>query len=150
MSMSPRSSETRREVLLCRGAAIGLILLAAVLRFLYLALDCPLDLSPDEAHYWDWSRHLDWSYYSKGPLVAYLIRAGCWLAGSWAQNHYGSETLAVRLPAVASGLLLLVSLYILTLQVYRSDRLAFAVVACAMTIPVFALGASLMTIDAPY
>ncbi|MCX8026886.1 MAG: phosphatase PAP2 family protein [Thermodesulfovibrionales bacterium] len=32
-----------------------------------------LDLSPDEAHYWEWSRRLDISYYSKGPLIAYLI-----------------------------------------------------------------------------
>lgn len=31
------------------------------------------NLAPDEAHYWAWSRRLDWSYYSKGPMVAYLI-----------------------------------------------------------------------------
>src|SRR6266511_2408846 len=114
MSMSPRSSETRREVLLCRGAAIGLILLAAVLRFLYLALDCPLDLSPDEAHYWDWSRHLDWSYYSKGPLVAWLIRLSRELFGPWSVALTGGEMLAVRLPAVVCGGLLLASLYVLT------------------------------------
>ena len=33
----------------------------------YLTHDCPVDLSGDEAHYWDWSRQLDLSYYSKGP-----------------------------------------------------------------------------------
>jgi hypothetical protein len=41
---------------------------AATLAFVWIR--CPFDLAPDEAHYWDWSRHLDWSYYSKGPLVA--------------------------------------------------------------------------------
>ena len=51
----------------------------------------PLNLSPDEAHYWDWSRHLDWSYYSKGPLVAYLI------AGS--RLVFGDTEFGVRFPA---------------------------------------------------
>src|SRR4029434_6896258 len=47
----------------------------------YLINNCPLDLSGDEAHYWDWSRQLDLSYYSKGPLVAYIIRASCAVVG---------------------------------------------------------------------
>src|SRR5205809_665616 len=98
--MPYRRSDTAREVLLSRAAAVGLILLAAVLRFLYLALDCRLDLSPDEAHYWDWSRHLDWSYYSKGPLVAWLIWLSRELFGPTSVALTGSEMLAVRLPAV--------------------------------------------------
>src|SRR6516162_7336853 len=96
------------------GTAVGrwrllaalLILGAAALHVAYLAVDCPLDLAPDEAHYWDWSRHLDWSYYSKGPLVAYLIRAGCAVFGPWSQALTGSEMLAVRLPAIICGSLL--------------------------------------------
>src|SRR5437868_9315408 len=114
---------------LWRGAALALILLASVLHVYYLAHQCPLDLAPDEAHYWDWSRHLDWSYYSKGPLVAYLIRAGCALAGTWSRHLTATDMLAVRLPAVICGSLLLISLYVLTAQVYRREGLAFAVVA---------------------
>src|ERR1700686_5900534 len=82
-----------------RLLAAILILGTAGLRIAYLAHDCPLDLAPDEAHYWDWSRHLDWSYYSKGPLVALLIRASCEL--------FGATMFAVRLPAVVCGSLLL-------------------------------------------
>src|ERR1700741_1963750 len=74
-----------------RLVAAFLVLGAAALHLAYLAYDCPLDLSPDEAHYWDWSRHLDWSYYSKGPLVAYLIRAGCLLAGPASRWLIGNE-----------------------------------------------------------
>lgn len=33
----------------------------------------PLELYPDEAQYWVWSRTLDWGYYSKPPMVAWLI-----------------------------------------------------------------------------
>jgi 4-amino-4-deoxy-L-arabinose transferase-like glycosyltransferase len=127
-----------------------LILGAAALHVAYLGSDGALDLAPDEAHYWDWSRRPDWSYYSKGPLVAYLIRAGRALAGPWSQRLTGTDVLAVRLPAVVCGALLLASLYVLTAQVFRRERLACAVVAVALTLPVVAAGSSLMTIDAPY
>src|SRR4051794_16145721 len=135
---------------LCHALAALLILAAAAGHVAYLALACPLDLAPDEAHYWDWSRHLDWSYYSKGPLVAYLIRGGCELAGHWAQQHTGNLMLAIRLPAVLCGSLLLVSLYLLTVQVFGREPLALAVVASALTLPLVAVGSSIMTIDAPY
>jgi 4-amino-4-deoxy-L-arabinose transferase-like glycosyltransferase len=127
-----------------------LILGSAGLRVAYLAHDCPLDLAPDEAHYWDWSRHLDWSYYSKGPLVAYLIRVSVIAAGSWSEQLTGNCALAVRLPAVACGSLFLLGLYVLTRQVYGSARLAAEVVAVALTMPVVTAGSTLMTIDAPF
>jgi hypothetical protein len=129
----------------------GLLILAAAAGHLaYLGIDCQLDLAPDEAHYWDWSRHLDWSYYSKGPLVAWLIRGSCELLGTWAEKHTGSLMLAVRLPAVVCGSLLLASLYVLAVQVFNRPRLGLAVVVGALTFPVIAVGSSLMTIDAPY
>jgi hypothetical protein len=133
-----------------RLLAAILILGAAALHIVYLISECPLDLVPDEAHYWDWSRHLDWSYYSKGPLVAWLIRGSCELAGSWSEHLIGNQMLAVRLPAVLCGTLLLTSLYVLTVQVYRRESWAVAVVALALTLPLIAAGSSLMTIDAPY
>jgi len=38
----------------------------------------------------------------------------------------------------------------LTLHVYQNDKLAFAVTALALTLPVIAAGSMLMTIDAPF
>jgi 4-amino-4-deoxy-L-arabinose transferase-like glycosyltransferase len=134
----------------CRLLAAALILGAAVAHVLYLTIDCPLDLAPDEAHYWDWSRHLDWSYYSKGPLVAWLIRASCGLLGDLSVRLSGNLMPAVRLPAVVCGALLLISVYILIVQTLRCERLALAGVATALTLPIISVGASLMTIDAPY
>ena len=135
---------------LCRLLAACLVLGSASAHVFYLAHECPLDLAPDEAHYYDWSRHLDWSYYSKGPLVAYLIRGGVELFGPLSVRLTGSLMLAVRLPAVACGALLLVSLYVLTVQVFRRESLALAVVGMALTLPLIAVGSSLMTIDSPY
>ncbi|HVS34315.1 MAG TPA: glycosyltransferase family 39 protein [Gemmataceae bacterium] len=150
MSTTPPAGLVHLPVWACRLLAALLILAAVGLRIAYLTHDCPLDLSPDEAHYWDWSRHLDWSYYSKGPLVAYLIRGGCEAFGAWSEQHAAGLTFAVRMPAVVCGALLLLSLYVLTAQVYRRERLALGVVALALTLPALAAGATLMTIDAPY
>ncbi len=124
MLMPLRPARLALSVGWCRLLALCLICGAGAAHLAYLAHDCPLDLAPDEAHYWDWSRHLDWSYYSKGPLIAYLIRGGCELAGPWAVAHTGNLALAVRLPAVLCGSLLLLSLYVLTVQVYRRETLA--------------------------
>jgi 4-amino-4-deoxy-L-arabinose transferase-like glycosyltransferase len=133
-----------------RTGAMLMIAGAAIVRLAYLTSDCPLDLAPDEAHYWDWSRELDWSYYSKGPLVAWLIRASCELFGPLSQILVESDMLAVRLPAVMCGSLMLVGLYVLTFDIHQSDKLAFAVVAAALTLPIVVAGATLMTIDAPF
>lgn len=137
-------------VWVCRFLAGVLILGAGAAHVFYLTHSCPLDLAPDEAHYWDWSRHLDWSYYSKGPLIAWIIRAGCELFGPWSMAATGTLMPAIRLPAVLCGGLLLVSLYLLTLQVTGRDGLGLAVVALSLTVPVLVAGSSLMTIDAPY
>jgi len=67
-----------------------------VSHLLYLTHNCPIDLSGDEAQYWDWSRNLDLSYYSKGPLIAYIIRASCGL--------FGDNMPAIRLPALLLGI----------------------------------------------
>ncbi len=119
-----------------------LVLFTACVRIAYLLWDCPLDLSPDEGHYWDWSRHLDWSYYSKGPLVAYLIRASCFV--------FGEKMWAVRLPAVLCGSLTLMGLYVLVRRVYQQAELALGVVVVCLTLPAMAASSLLMTIDAPY
>jgi hypothetical protein len=129
---------------------LALILAVSSWRILFLALDCPFDLSTDEAHYWDWSRRLDWSYYSKGPLIAYLIRGSCELFGPLATSICGNAMPAVRLPAVLLGGLTLLGLFTLTRRVYGDSALAFLVVLAAVCSPMFAAGALLMTIDAPF
>jgi hypothetical protein len=137
-----RAAGRNPRILDPRLAAYALVAAFAAANLLYLLVACPLDLAPDEAHYWDWSRRLDWSYYSKGPLVAWLIRASCALMG---------DTMpAVRLPAVLCNALLLLAVHRLTVQTFRSDRLALAAVALALAVPPLAAPAVLMTIDGPY
>lgn len=34
----------------------------------------PIQLYPDEAQYWVWSRQMAWGYFSKPPMIAWLVR----------------------------------------------------------------------------
>ena len=63
-----------------RRAALGLILLATLIRLGGL-LATPLELYPDEAQYWVWSRHLAFGYFSKPPMVAWMIALTTRLGG---------------------------------------------------------------------
>ncbi|MDH3241241.1 MAG: glycosyltransferase family 39 protein, partial [Alphaproteobacteria bacterium] len=58
--------------------AVGAI---TFLRLVYLWVS-PLDLHPDEAQYWSWSLALDWGYFSKPPMVAWLIAASTAFCGT--------------------------------------------------------------------
>ncbi|MEQ8558336.1 MAG: glycosyltransferase family 39 protein [Henriciella sp.] len=51
----------------------------------------PLELYADEAQYWRWGQTLDWGYYSKPPLIAWLIHSTTAI--------FGDSAWAVRLPA---------------------------------------------------
>ncbi|MBX7104953.1 MAG: glycosyltransferase family 39 protein [Gemmataceae bacterium] len=132
--------------------AVATVLIAAIagLRIAYLLSSCPLELAADEAHYWDWSRHLDWSYYSKGPLVAWMIRASCELFGDLSQRLVGSPLLAIRLPAIFCQAGALAGTYLLSLRVTRDPRVALFTMLVLFTIPAIAAGGTVMTIDAPY
>lgn len=100
----------------------------------------PLGLAPDEAHYWLWSQRLDWSYYSKGPLLAYLIRLSC--------SVLGDSEFAVRLPALISSALFSFLLYQL-LRKFAEERIAFVVWLLSRSMLIFVQMGLVMTTDAP-
>lgn len=64
------------------GPAAALAVLGAItaLRLLALAFHS-LDLYPDEAQYWSWSREPAFGYFSKPPMVAWAIGASTALCG---------------------------------------------------------------------
>src|SRR4051794_20792371 len=126
----------------CRTILALVLALGFLSHVRYLTHDCPLDLSGDEAQYWDWSRNLDLSYYSKGPLVAYIIRASCAI--------FGDTMPAVRFPALLLGVGTSLFTYFLTARLFRSERLALGAVLLNHIVPMFVAGSILMTIAPPF
>ena len=62
-------------------AGIIAVLALTLYRVVLLAF-ASADLFVDEAQYWAWGQHLEFGYYSKPPLIAWVIRAVTTLAGS--------------------------------------------------------------------
>lgn len=52
-----------------------ILLFISIITFIksYFLWGAPHNLFFDEAQYWFWSKHLDWGYYSKPPMVAWAI-----------------------------------------------------------------------------
>ncbi|MGD9863529.1 MAG: ArnT family glycosyltransferase, partial [Pseudodonghicola sp.] len=97
------------------------------------------ELFVDESQYWQWGQELDWGYYSKPPLIGWVLRAATELAGS-------DATFWVRLPVTlfhaATALVLMGAARQLT------DARAAAMVAIAyISLPVVSVGALLISTD---
>ena len=120
-------------------AAICVVMLGQIA---FLAFGCDWDLCADEAEYWAWSRHLDWSYYSRGPLIAWLIRLATTLLGPMSVKLTGSLMLAVRLPAVLVGGLTAWGVFRLASLTTDGRRSAMMAVLLLPAIPVLAIGES--------
>ncbi|MEM1184492.1 MAG: glycosyltransferase family 39 protein [Planctomycetota bacterium] len=124
------------------AATIALILAFALIRGVYLAFFSPYTLIEDEAHYWEWSRRLGWSYYSKGPGVAWIIAASTQL--------FGLSEFAVRLPAVVSSALGSIAVAGLARAIFKDGRVGFFAVLVLNAMPAHQAVSTLMTIDGPY
>src|SRR5262249_37775796 len=104
-----------------------------------LSLLATTDLSFDEAHYWMWSERLAPAYFSKGPGIAFAIRASTAIFGG---NEFGVRFFS---PVLAAGTSLL--LFYFARRLFGPTPALWAVVALIRT-PIFNVGAVLMTIDA--
>ncbi len=123
-----------------RHKTIFILILAflAMLRIAYIAYG-PLDLSPDEAHYWEWSRRLALSYYSKGPLVAYVIAA--------TTGIFGNTDIGVRIGAVVFSSLGGYCVYLIGRDFFEDERIGFYAGLAPSITPIFSIGSVFMTPD---
>src|SRR5438132_13829352 len=103
-----------------------------------LTLLATADLEFDEAHYWMWSQRLEPAYFSKGPGVAFAIRASTIIFGN---NEFGVRFFSPLLGASTSLLL-----FYLGRRMFNASAALGAGVGLNAT-PIFNFGAFLMTID---
>jgi hypothetical protein len=96
------------------------------------------DLEFDEAHYWMWSERLAPAYFSKGPGIAFVMRASTAIFGA---NEFGVRFFS---PLLAAGTSLL--LFYFARRLFGANAGLWAVIALNVT-PIFNIGSFLMTID---
>ena len=81
--------EAEREAPRAFAFTLGFVGLLTAIRVAGLFLS-PVELYPEEAQYWLWSRHLTFGYFSKPPMIAWAI---------WGMTHFGQGEAFVRLVA---------------------------------------------------
>ncbi|HMC82846.1 MAG TPA: glycosyltransferase family 39 protein, partial [Candidatus Polarisedimenticolia bacterium] len=113
-------------------AALGLGLL-------HLPLLGIVPVSGDEAYYWQCSRHADWSYFDQPPLMIWLIGGSTRLLGV-------TET-ATRLPAVAIGLAIPLTLLGIGRRLFSDRRAPLWAFVGLLATPLFTLGTMYSSAD---
>ena len=120
-------------------AAVLLILGVGLTRILALSLN-PIELYADESQYWVWSLQLDWGYFSKPPMIAWLI--------SLMTTMFGDSEFSVRL---SSPLLhsITASFLFLSARKLWDERTGFWAAAIYLTIPSMWVSGAIISTDVP-
>ncbi|MGD9615579.1 MAG: ArnT family glycosyltransferase [Alphaproteobacteria bacterium] len=116
-------------------AAVALVTAA---RLVWLAAQ-PADLYPDEAQYWFWAQEPAFGYYSKPPLIAWLIAL---TTSAFGDSEFAIRLSAPLLHAVASGFV-----YGIGARLYDS-RVGFWAALAYLTAPGVSLSAYVISTDA--
>ena len=90
-----------------RNTRLAFLIIAGLLAIrIVLVMASPLELYADEAQYWRWGQTLEWGYYSKPPMIAWVIHLSTAIFGDsqWAVRFF-----APILHAIAALILFLLS-----------------------------------------
>ncbi len=121
------------------GLALGILALVTIVRLIGLRYSV-VDLFFDESQYWAWSRELAFGYFSKPPLLAWII--------SLAEHVCGPSEACIRAPSpiLYFGTSLLV--YALARQLY-DERVAFFAAVSLMLATGTAFSSRIISTDVP-
>lgn len=125
------------ETLLTPRSTLAFLIVLTLWR---LYLSATLQLHPDEAYYWLWSRHLDLGYFDHSPLVAYCI---------WLTTRLSNAEIWVRLSGILVSLLSSGLVWKLSLELFSSRRVAAASVLLFNAFPLTTFGLMVITPDVP-
>ncbi|MGE0716676.1 MAG: ArnT family glycosyltransferase [Alphaproteobacteria bacterium] len=119
--------------------AAAVVAALTALRLLWLAGD-PVDLYGDEAQYWIWAKEPAFGYYSKPPLVAWLIALSTAL--------FGDGVLAIKLPSALVHAGTAMVLWAIGRDL-GGERAAFWSAVVWATLPAVFLSAVIISTDPP-
>ncbi|MCJ8500761.1 glycosyltransferase family 39 protein [Desulfatitalea alkaliphila] len=112
-----------------------LIGLATLLRIFYAQ---GFLLVPDETNYWQWARHLDWSYHDQAPMIGWTIFLSTLV--------FGHTELGVRLPSILA--MAVASVFLVRMaRHWFGARIAWHAALLSQAVLLFNVGALLATAD---
>lgn len=120
------------------GARLALVIGTIALYRLWVVWNSPYTLYPDEAYYFGWAQDLAAGYYSKPPLIAWVIALTTGLCGD--------APVCVRLGALLIHPLSAGMLYLLVRRIYGA-RTAFWSALTFFTLPAISLSSQIISTD---
>ncbi len=114
-----------------------LIILIQLYRF-FVLLNAQIDLYVDEAYYWGWSQHLDFGYYSKPPMIAWVIALFTSLCGE--------NEICIKLPALILYPITSIFIYLTAKELFE-ERTAFWSGVAFLTLPAVSLSSLIISTD---
>ena len=122
-------------------SSLIIIVLTFILLRVFAIISTPLELSADEAQYWLWSKKLNWGYFSKPPMIAWLIHVS--------NNIFGDYDYSIRILApVIHGINALV-IFRLSQEINDNYFAHFLSSLIWLTLPIVGVGSFLMSTDTP-
>lgn len=118
---------------------LGLIITALFFRW-FIMSQSPLGLHGDEAQYWAWSQNLDWGYFSKPPLIAWVIASSTSL--------FGQAEWAIRLPSAFIHSITCWIIFITARQAFDA-RIGFWAACTYLAMPAVWLSSTIISTDVP-
>ena len=114
-----------------------LTILIQIYRF-FVLLNAQIDLYVDEAYYWGWSQHLDFGYYSKPPMIAWVI--------ALFTSICGESEICIKLPALILYPITSIFVYLTAKELF-DERTAFWSAVAFLTLPAISLGSLIVSTD---
>ena len=135
------SLRNKREsfTLLNTPIILFILIIVTILR-IYSLYVSPIELSVDEAQYWHWSRNIDFGYFTKPPLIAWLI--------GFSTLIFGNEEWAVRLFAPIIHLFISLVLWCTAKYALGANSGKIAALIWIFT-PAASLGGFIISTDTP-
>ena len=121
------------------GWALFIVAAVTIVR-VYVVWATDLNLGPDEAQYWAWSKEPAFGYFSKPPMIAWIIGG----FGAWCGDAEGCVRTASPLFYAVSSLLV----FAIARALYDARTALWACVVF-LTLPGVSFSSALMTTDVP-
>ena len=119
---------------------IGLITLYRL--YVLHAASGVIDLYADEAYYWGWAQHFDWGYYSKPPMVAWLITLGT--------SIFGDTFFGIKFLSSIVYIFTTLNIYYLARELFDDEAVAFWSGVAFITLPAVWLSSLIISTDVPF
>ena len=121
--------------------SLVILLLAILFYRIYILYNFLYDFYFDEAYYWFWSKHFDFGYYSKPPMIAWVIKLFT--------SVCGDSEFCIKLPSAILYFLSSVFIYFSAVNLY-DRRVAFFASLIFFTLPSVFLSSIIIATDSVF